>query len=119
MTQYRMIPLISVFYIFIAAVIYIMASFAFPIHGGLSVGNAILLAMPLVFVEYNFSLRGNKIAHANGATTFEILTLTMIFYFISLFIIDKLLKKHEASSKDFLSAGLIATAFYVSFIAKK
>lgn len=111
---------LAVLFIFIASLVYVIASYAVPIYSGLSVWKSILLAMPLVFIEYNFSIRGNRRAHEDGYKPLQILTLTIVFYYIAMFIMEKLLspKKYNITEgiKDVTSAALIALGFYIGLV---
>lgn len=119
MDLFNMNPLFILF-IFIAAIVYVCASYALPIGAaGLTDWTAILYAMPLVFLEYNFSIRGNRMAHAEGLTSFEILNLTIIFYFISLLLVNKVFIGDEMKLKDLGAIALVALGFYVGFTVDK
>jgi len=117
MDLFNLNPL-AILFIFIACIIYTIASYALPIGwSGISDWTAILYAMPLVFLEYNFSIRGNRMAHAGGLTSFEILNLTIIFYFVGLFLVNKVFIGDEIKLKDLGATVLIALGFYVGFVS--
>lgn len=107
---------IAILLIFIACIVYTIASYALPFGAvGLSDWTTILYAMPIVFLEYNFSIRGNRMAHAEGLTSFEILNLTIIFYFVSLLLVNKVFIGDELKLKDLGAVSLVALGFYVGF----
>lgn len=117
MDLFNLNPL-AILFIFIAAIIFVCASFLVPLGlPNISDWTAILYAMPLVFLEYNFSIRGNRMAHAGGLTSFEILNLTIIFYFVGLFLVNKVFIGDEIKLKDLGATVLIALGFYVGFVS--
>ncbi len=108
---------LAILFIFIACIIYTIASYALPLGAtGLTDWTAILYAMPIVFLEYNFSIRGNRMAHKDGASSFEILNLTIIFYFVSLLLVNKVFIGDNLQLKDLGAVALVALGFYVGFV---
>ena len=101
-------------FIFCGALCYILASYAHLKMKNWSILNALLIAIPLVFIEYNFSLRGNKQLHALGKSSNYVLITTMSFYFICMQLVNKFYLLETITAKNFMSFVLILLAFYVS-----
>jgi uncharacterized protein (DUF486 family) len=82
--------------------------------------RAFLIAMPLVVIEYVFSLNGNHLAHTVvGLSPMQILLLTMCFYFINLWILNRVVLRHDAHIlKNLVAFVFILCAFWISDIIK-
>lgn len=82
--------------------------------------KAFLLAMPLVAVEYIFSLNGNHFAHTwLNMSAKNILILTMCFYFINLHLLNTFVLKHTSDPvREITAFILIMFAFAISGIHK-
>lgn len=107
---------LGILLMFIAAIIYTIAAIVMPIAAnGISDWTAILYAMPLVFLEYNCSVRGNRLMRADGLSTFEILNLTIVFYFIGLLLTNKIFVGDDVKLKDLAAIALVGGGFYVGF----
>lgn len=100
--------------IFIGAMIYVFAAYGHINMQNWTFSKGLMFAIPLVLLEYTFSVPGNKHAHDLGYTGTNILLLTMCFYFIGMYGMEKFYLKEEVKNKDFISFGLILSAFYLS-----
>lgn len=57
--------------------------------------KAFLLAMPLVALEYVFSLNGNRLCHEQmRLNALQILVVTFCFYFLNLWVLNVVYLKH-------------------------
>lgn len=83
--------------------------------------KALLIAIPLVLIEYAFSLHGNfyayQIMHLSATT---ILLVTMCFYFLNLWLLNYFVLHHETVFwKEVLAFIFILCAFAISGVFKK
>ena len=77
--------------------------------------KAFAIAMPLVAMEYTFSLHGNYFAHANlGMTSMQILIMTICFYFVNVWLLNILILKHRVNYRQLIAFALVVAAFLVS-----
>ena len=78
--------------------------------------KAFLIALPLVLLEYQFSLRGNHLANTIlRFSPLQILLVTMCFYFVNLWIINHFILKQEfVWYRDLLAFVLVLAAFMIS-----
>ena len=83
--------------IYIGTIFYTIASFYhLKLKKDWTFTKAITMALPLVFIEYNFSLRGNYLAYSKlNLTSIDILLITMIFYFINGWLLNYLVLKNK------------------------
>jgi len=102
-------------FMFIGAMMYVIGSYAHLAFAGWTFWKAYLVAMPLVAIEYQFSLRGNKWANEAGIRPINILLITLCFYFVAMYLVNSVYLKAESKSVDVLSFALIAAAFGLSF----
>jgi hypothetical protein len=109
---------LSIFFIYIASLCYVIASYY---H--LRLGNnwtlfmALSIAIPIVFVEYSFSLSGNYSLHTHhGYNPIHILLLTIIFYFVNMWILNVFVLKIPIKNvtNEIIAILLLLLAFYVS-----
>jgi uncharacterized protein (DUF486 family) len=75
--------------------------------------KALLIAIPFVFIEYQFSLRGNYYAKQHLLmNTVQITVLTMIFYFFNAFLLNYFVLQHPVVVwRELLSIFFILMAF--------
>lgn len=78
--------------------------------------KAFTMAVPLVAVEYIFSLHGNR--YANSILNFnalQILLITITFYFINAWLLNYFIIKNKINpTREIISFILILLAFYIS-----
>jgi len=74
------------------------------------------MAVPLVAIEYIFSLHGNR--YANSILNFnalQILLITITFYFINAWLLNYFIIKNKVNpTREIISFILILLAFYIS-----
>jgi branched-subunit amino acid transport protein AzlD len=80
--------------------------------------RALAIALPLVFLEYQFSLRGNHAAITQlGFNAIQVLMITLCFYFINLWLLNVFILKHKVLWwRELLCFGLILLAFAILLI---
>jgi len=81
--------------------------------------KSFVIAMFFVSIEYNFSLRGNKLAYDDGMTAIEILLITVGFYYVALYALNKVYIKDPVDMKDFWGFMLVIAGMYVAFNGKQ
>jgi len=108
--------LIAYSYVYIGTIFYVFASYFHLSLKEWTFRKALLLAMPLVCIEYFFSLRGNRYLNEKyNVNAIEILLITMCFYFINTWLLNYFIIKNKINSaKELLSFILILIAFYLS-----
>ena len=102
--------------IFIGSVCYTIASFYHLKIQNWTFLKALLIAIPFVIIEYQFSLRGNMHARRHlNLNAVEIVIITMCFYFINAWILNYLvLKQNMTVWREILSFVLIVCAFLIT-----
>jgi hypothetical protein len=83
--------------------------------------KALLIAIPLVLIEYTFSLHGNFYAYHNmHLSAITILIVTMCFYFINLWLLNYFVLHHKTVFwKELLAFAFILCAFALSGVFQK
>lgn len=83
--------------------------------------QAFIIAIPLVLIEYTFSLHGNFYAYHNmHLSAMTILLVTMCFYFINLWLLNYFFLYHKTVFwKELLAFIFILCAFALSGVIKK
>ena len=108
----------SIFLIYIGSVFYVLAAFYHLSIKNWTIITAFAIAIPILVLEYSFSLRGNWYANEYLSAT-KILILTMIFYLVNLTILDSIILKNGVSFRDIVALLLVISAVYVSGIADR
>jgi hypothetical protein len=102
--------------IYIGTIFYALASFFHLSIKEWSFKKAFLIAMPLVAIEYIFTLNGNK--KANEILKFnplQILLITMSFYFINIWLLNYFIIKNKINPiREIISFIFILAAFSIS-----
>ena len=107
---------LTVVFIYIGTLCYTIASYLHVSLHDWTFLKAFLIALPVVIVEYQFSLRANRAAVAfHGMSILQVLVFTLCFYFVNLWLLNWLVMKHRViywrESACFL---LVLAAFYIS-----
>lgn len=102
-------------FMFIGSLLYVIGSYAHLAFANWTFIKAYLIALPIVALEYQFSLRGNKWAHESGISPMNVLLITLCFYFIAMFILNKVWLHDEVEALDVGSFILVMSAFAISF----
>lgn len=109
-----MISLLGLFFILIASLIYVIASYVVPLTMNVSAFTAVIMAMPLVFLEYQGSVRGNRLLHGS-ITTYQIELLTVVFTFAGIFIMNKFVIKDKLRWNDIAGIIVVMAGLFLSF----
>ncbi len=106
----------SYLYVYIGTIMYTLASYYHLSLKDWSFFKALKIAIPLVLIEYTFSLRGNRILNETfNINSVQILLITMCFYFINNWLLNYFVIKNKINtSKQIISFILILLAFYLS-----
>ena len=105
------------FYLLAAAFLYTFSSYVY-LGTNWTFMKSFVIAMFFVSIEYNFSLRGNKLAYDDGLTAIEILLITIGFYYVALYTLNKVYIHDPVSIKDFWGFMLVMAGMYVTFNEK-
>jgi hypothetical protein len=106
----------SFLFIYIGTVFYSIAAFYHLSFEHWTLNKALLVAIPLVILEYIFSLTGNKqLNHLYNINPLSILLITMCFYFINLWLLNFFVLKNDIDIvKEFVAFIFIIFAFLIS-----
>ena len=100
--------------IFVGAMMYTLAAYMHLKLHKWSFLAAFALALPMVLIEYQFSLRGNHYAHEIlNLNTVQIALITMVFYFINSWILNHFVLKHTVVWWRELTAFVLIMAAFV------
>lgn len=103
--------------IYIGTVFYTLASYYhLKLKESWTFTSALTIALPLVFIEYNFSLRGNYLAYSQlNLSSIDILLITMVFYFINGWLLNFFVLKHKINIiREIIAFILILLAFKIT-----
>lgn len=102
--------------IFLGSVAYTFASYYHLKMNNWTFTKALLIAIPIVLIEYQFSLRGNFLASTIlSMNAVQIALITMTFYFINTWLLNYFLLKHPIVWwREILAFTLIILAFVVT-----
>lgn len=108
--------IIAYLYVYIGTIMYVLASYYHLSIKDWSFSKAFMIALPLVCIEYFFSLQGNKnLNQKYNVNPIEILLITMCFYFINTWLLNYFFIKNKINTiKELLSLFLILCAFFLS-----
>ena len=112
----------TLFMIYMGTLFYVIASYYhLKLRENWNFFMALGIAIPIVVIEYAFSLHGNYYAHFFfNMTPLDILIITMCFYFINLWILNFFVLKnsnHNAYS-ELIAFLLVLGAFTISNVVK-
>ena len=102
--------------IYIGTIFYTLAAFFHLSIKEWTFTKAFLLAMPLVAIEYVFTLNGNKEANDKlQLNPLQILIITISFYFINIWLLNYFIIKNKINPiREIISFILIVIAFTLS-----
>lgn len=102
--------------IYVGTIFYTLASYYHLSIKDWTFIKAFTMAIPLVAIEYIFSLYGNR--YANSVLNFnalQILLITITFYFINAWLLNYFIIKNKVNpTREIISFILILLAFYIS-----
>lgn len=112
-------PSFGAFYIllflFLGSIFYVFAQYGHLILGEWSIMKAFMVALPMVFIEYQFVLRGTHAAREEGYSAINTLLLVMIFNFINVYAFGKIALGDSIEWKDLISFTMVLGAFALSY----
>lgn len=102
--------------IYIGSLCYVFASYYHLKFKHWSFFSALSLAIPMILIEYTFSLHGNRFASdILKFSPLDILLLTIIFYFINIWLLNVIvLKKNINIIKEIIAFAFILIAFKIT-----
>ncbi|MCA9309442.1 DMT family protein [Candidatus Saccharibacteria bacterium] len=104
----------SLLLIYAASWCYVIASYYHLSLKQWSFGKAMIIALPLVVVEYTLSLHGNKQSNS-FLSPLQILIFTFICYVVNILVLNVLVLKQPISPvRDAIAVALIVAAIVVS-----
>lgn len=106
----------SYLYVYIGTVFYSLAAYFHLSLKDWNFKKAFTIAIPLVLIEYFFSLRGNKYLHDySNKNPVQILLITMCFYFVNTWLLNYFIIKNPVNFwRELISFILILIAFSLS-----
>lgn len=107
---------LTLLFIYIGTLCYVTASYFHISLNDWTFLKAFLIALPIVCIEYQFSLRANRIAVSHhGFNAIQVLLITLCFYFVNIWILNWLVLKHKVNIwRELLCFALIIMAFLIS-----
>lgn len=105
----------GIFLIYLGAVFYALAAFYHLTLPKWTFLRALMVVIPLILVEYHFSIRGNRMVHnVLQWNTTQVAFITLIFYFINTWLLNKFVFKRKfVLWRELTALGLLAGAFAV------
>jgi uncharacterized protein (DUF486 family) len=108
----------AILFIYAGSLCYVSAAYYhLSLKEGWSFCRALLIALPLVIIEYCFSLPGNRALHEHhGVAPSQILIMTMIFYFVNLWLLNVAVLGKRVKNAYIEGAALllVLVAFYIT-----
>lgn len=107
---------ITLLFIYLGTVCYVAASY-FHLHiKDWTFWKAFWIAIPLVVIEYQFSLRANRVAmYIHGLSPVHIVLITLCFYFVNVWLLNVfIIKTPVVVWRELLAFILIISAFLVT-----
>jgi uncharacterized protein (DUF486 family) len=106
----------AILFIYIGTVFYALASFYHLSFKEWNLVKALLVAIPLVIIEYLFSLNGNrKLNELYKINPLSILIITISFYFVNIWLLNLFVLKNNINFyREIIAFILIIIAFLVS-----
>lgn len=108
---------ICILLIFIGSMSYTVAAYIhLKLENSWTFLAAFTIALPLILLEYQFSIRGNHYAHMQGLNAVQITLITMCFYFINSWVLNKFVLRRNAVIwwRELMAFVCILVAFMLS-----
>jgi uncharacterized protein (DUF486 family) len=110
--------LLAILLVYLASLCYVIAAYYhLSMVDNWTLLSAMSIAIPIVCIEYLFSLPGNHYLHKyHDLDPIQILIITIVFYFINLWLLNVfvLKKKIRSYMNEMVAFVLIISAFYIS-----
>jgi uncharacterized protein (DUF486 family) len=102
--------------IYIGTVFYVIASYYHLQIKNWTLLKSLIIAIPIVLCEYQFSLRGNYLAHnVLKLNSIQIVLITMVFYFINAWLLNYfILKNNVIWWREIIAFIFIFMAFLIT-----
>jgi hypothetical protein len=106
----------SILFIYIGTIFYALAAFYHLSFKEWTFTKAFIVAIPLVIIEYIFSLNGNRqLNEAHKINPLTIMIITMCFYFINIWLLNFFIIKNKINIlRELIAFILIILAFLIS-----
>jgi uncharacterized protein (DUF486 family) len=108
----------SIFLLYLGSICYVIASYYhLKLNYEWSFFLALSIALPIVIIEYCFTLPGNFYLHnEHGFDPIHILIITIIFYFINLWLLNVFILKKKIQNYyyEIIAFILIIIAFFMT-----
>lgn len=112
----------AILFIYLGSLCYVSAAYYhLSLNERWSFYRALLIALPLVIIEYCFALPGNYALNTyHGFDPNKILIMTMIFYFINLWLLNVVVLKKQVENAYIEGTALllVLAAFYITSAIK-
>lgn len=107
---------LTLLFIYLGTICYVTASYFHLTLKSWSFLKAFLIALPIVCIEYQFSLRGNRIANDTfGMNPLQILVITLCFYFVNTWLLNYfVIRNRIVYWRECVCFALILTAFIIT-----
>jgi uncharacterized protein (DUF486 family) len=110
----------SIFLVYLASLCYVIASYYhLKYNHDWSLLFALTIAIPVVMIEYSFSLPANYALHKHhNFEPVNILIVTIIFYFINLWLLNYFILKKKVKNvfHEMIAISLVLLAFYITTV---
>lgn len=110
------------FLIYLGSLCYVLASYYhLKLKDNWKFLTALSIAIPLILIEYTFSLHGNHYAHTYlRLTALDILIITICFYFVNLWLLNRFVLGHKGHKvwAEVLAFCLIIVAFLITNVIR-
>ncbi len=105
-----------IIYIYIGTVFYTIASYYHLSLKEWNLKKAYMIAIPIVLIEYFFSLQANrKLNEVFKISPVSIVLITMCFYFVNTWLLNLFITKNKITVwREILSFILIFSAYYIT-----
>jgi hypothetical protein len=97
---------LTIFFIYLGTLFYVTASYFHLSIRNWTFLTAFLIALPLVCIEYQFSLRGNRAAvDSHAMNPIQVLIVTLCFYFVNLWLLNYFVLSRSWASQQISTAN--------------
>ena len=114
--------LLFILLVYLGTVFYVFAAYYhLSLDKNWTFWKAFTIAIPLVIIEYIFSLHGNYYLHNMfDYSPIDILIITICFYFINLWLLNYYILKHTKTNiyKELVCFLLIIAAFFLTTVIR-
>lgn len=107
---------LTIIFIYLGTLCYVTASYFHLSLQEWTFLKALAIALPIVLIEYQFSLRANRIANQyHNFNPLQILLITLCFYFTNTWLLNFFIIKNPINyQRELIAFALIITAFFIT-----